>query len=73
MSRLSFGISHLALNAFLNHDGEMLNPHIHSDNRLSRLGGSGKQAVLGKEFDHKAVKQPGLLYLAGVAGSGQSF
>src|SRR4030095_6605727 len=44
----------------------------HSDNRLSRLGCSWKQAVLGKKFDHKPIKKQGLLYLAGVAGPRQS-
>ena len=29
--------------------------------------------MLGKKFDHKPIKKPGLLYLAGVAGSRQSF
>lgn len=45
----------------------------HSNNRPSRLGCAREQAVLGKEFDHEAIEEPGLFYLAGVAGSGQSF
>ena len=28
--------------------------------------------MLGKKFDHKAIKQPGPLYLTGMAGSGQN-
>ena len=43
-----------------------------SDNRFSRLGCAGEQAVIGKKFDHKPVEQPGLLHLAGMAGSGQN-
>jgi hypothetical protein len=43
-----------------------------SDHRLGRLGSSGEQAMLGKKFDHKAIKKPGLLYLTSVAGSRQN-
>ena len=40
--------------------------------RFDRLGCSGEQAVLGEKFDHKAIIQPRLLYLTGVAGSRQN-
>ena len=43
----------------------------HSDHRENRLGCRREQAVLGEEFDHKAIKKPGLLHLTGVAGSRQ--
>src|SRR3989338_1292921 len=43
----------------------------HSDHHHSRLGCCGEQAVLGKKFDHKAIKKPRLLHLTGVAGSRQ--
>src|SRR4029434_10908720 len=49
------------------------NSRASSDNRLSRLGGSRKQVVLGKKFDHKPIKKPGLFYLAGVPRSRQCF
>ena len=40
-----------------------------SDNRFSRFGRAGEQAVLGEKFDEKAIKKPGLLYLTGMACS----
>ncbi len=43
-----------------------------SDNRFSRFGRAGEQAVPGEKFDHEAIEEPGLLHLAGMAGSGQS-
>jgi len=40
---------------------------------LAGLDAPGNRPCLGKEFDHEAIEEPGLFYLAGVAGSGQSF
>ena len=41
-----------------------------SDDRSSRLGCCGEKVVLGEKFDHKAVKEPRLFDVSGVAGAG---
>jgi len=40
-----------------------------SDNRPRRRRRTGKQAMLGEKFDHKAVEEPRLFDLTGVAGA----
>ena len=44
----------------------------HRTTALAGLGACREQAVLGEKFDHEAIEQPGLLDLAGVAGSWQN-